>query len=155
MRDRGDRHRPRRERPEDAETIVEFQVQMAKETEGLELDRAVVQLGVSAVFENPTRGRYWVAAESGRILGCLLTLPEWSDWRNGNVMWIHSVFVIPDARGRGVFRAMYRHLEQMVRDSDELRGLRLYVDKRNQRACRAYEAMGMDGDHYHLYEWLL
>jgi hypothetical protein len=42
----------------------------------------------------------------------------------------------------------------MVRESDELVGLRLYVDKSNKDAQSVYQTMGMTGEHYDLYEWL-
>ena len=35
-----------------------------------------------------------------------------------------------------------------------IRGLRLYVDKRNQAAARVYEKLGMTREHYDLFEWL-
>ena len=144
---------------DDAGTIVAFQIAMAQETEDLALDRDTVTAGVEAVFDDPAKGSYLVAEErtatgEGRVVGCLLTLPEWSDWRNGTVLWIHSVYVVPAARGRGVYRTLYAHLERTVETTPGLRGLRLYVDKTNVGAQRAYEALGMTREHYHLYEWL-
>lgn len=145
----------RRARPEEAPRIAAFQVSMAQETEGYALDLDVVTAGVQAVFEDPSKGTYWVAELGGELSGCLLTLPEWSDWRNGQVLWIHSVYVVPAARGRGVYRALYENLRRIVEEDPGLRGLRLYVDKRNQAAARVYESLGMTREHYHLYEWLL
>ena len=145
-------------RPDEADTLVAFQLDMARETEDLALEPDTVRAGVAAVFAQPRRGGYLVAeapdAAGGRLVGCLLTVPEWSDWRNGEVLWIHSVYVVPEARGRGIYRQLYRHLQERVRRDPGLRGLRLYVDKRNIDAQRAYERLGMTRDHYHLYEWL-
>ena len=141
-------------RLEDLDCIVEFQLRMALETEELRLDRETVTRGVRAVFEDATKGEYWVAEEEGKVVGGLLTIPEWSDWRNGTVLWIHSLYVIPKARGQGVFKKLYRMLQERVELSPDLKGLRLYVDKQNRQAQKAYEAVGMDGEHYQLYEWL-
>lgn len=140
--------------PADAGQIADFQVRLAMESEGLALDAPTVGRGVQAVFENPALGTYYVAAEGGRVLACLLVVNEWSDWRNGMVWWIHSLYVLPEARGRGVFRAMYEKLQSLIRQTPSLRGLRLYVDKRNVSAQKAYDALGMTAEHYHLYEWL-
>jgi GNAT superfamily N-acetyltransferase len=140
--------------PGDAPALAAFQILMARETEGLELDPAVIARGVQGVFEEPARGRYWVAERDGEIVGGLLTTPEWSDWRAGTILWIQSVYVVPAERGRGVFRALYQHLRQLVEASDDLRGLRLYVDRRNVSAQQAYERLGMSREHYHTYEWL-
>ncbi|HUU18091.1 MAG TPA: GNAT family N-acetyltransferase [Sedimentisphaerales bacterium] len=138
----------------DSEHIVELQLQMARETEGLGLDKTVVSRGVRGVFQEPARGTYWVAEEKGKVLGVLLAIPEWSDWRNATVLWIHSLYVIPEARGQGVFKKLYLNLEKQVEQSPELAGIRLYVDKRNKLAQEVYEKLGMNKHHYELYEWL-
>ncbi|MES2529010.1 MAG: GNAT family N-acetyltransferase [Bdellovibrionota bacterium] len=138
----------------DISTIADYQVKMAWETEQLKLDPPTVELGVTAVFDDPSKGKYWLAEVNGEVVGCLLTVPEWSDWRNGTVLWIHSVYVRPDFRKHGVFRKLYSHLKSMVDSSKDLRGLRLYVEKTNGPAQKVYESLGMSGEHYHLYEWL-
>lgn len=138
----------------DLERIVELQVRMAQETEGLGLDKTVVSRGVRGVFEEPARGTYWVAEEKDTFLGVLLAITEWSDWRNGTVLWIHSLYIIPQARRQGVFKKLYLNLKKQVEQSPELMGLRLYVDKRNKSAQKVYEKMGMNKHHYELYEWL-
>ena len=102
-------------------------MQMALETENLKLDHATVIKGVTAVFDDPVKGKYWIAESNGNAIGCLLTVPEWSDWRNGTVLWIHSVYVRPQLRKMGVFRKLYLHLKTMVEASSDLRGLRLYA----------------------------
>ena len=142
--------------PADAPAICEAQIKMALETERLTLDPATCEKGVRGVFTDPTRGTYFIAEEkdSHRFLGCLLTIKEWSDWRNGEVWWIHSVYVIPEARGKKVYRGLYEHVQSLVKQSENLRGLRLYVDKTNLPAQEVYEKLGMNGEHYHLYEWM-
>ena len=144
----------RHARRDDAATIADFQVRMARESEGLELDPATVRRGVRAVFDDPAKGKYWVAEDEGRVIACLLTIPEWSDWRNATVLWIHSLYVVPEARRRGVFRALFLTLKAQVEASPELAGLRLYVEKGNALARQVYEALGMTAEHYDLYEWL-
>jgi GNAT superfamily N-acetyltransferase len=138
----------------DLDAIVEFQILMARETEGLELDRETVVKGVQAVLDDLTKGKYWIAEVSGRSVGGLLTVPEWSDWRNGTVLWIHSLYVVPEMRGQGIFTQLYESLRARVERSPELKGLRLYVDKTNESASKVYERLGMDGEHYRLYEWM-
>jgi GNAT superfamily N-acetyltransferase len=138
----------------DIEHIVELQLRMARETEGIQLDKAVLTKGVQGVFQRPDRGTYWVAEEDDKILAVFLAIPEWSDWRNATVLWIHSLYVIPEARKKGVFSKMFRNLKQQVEQSHGLAGLRLYVDKQNKPAQAVYEKLGMNKHHYELYEWL-
>lgn len=139
---------------DDVPTIVAFQLAMAWETESLSLEGAVVTRGVQAVLDDPAKGQYWLAEVDGGVAGVLLTIPEWSDWRNGTVLWLHSVYVTPLHRGQGVFRRLFEHVRGLVERSPELCGLRLYVDKRNAAAQAVYRSLGMTSEHYDLYEWL-
>jgi predicted GNAT family acetyltransferase len=141
-------------RPEDMATIIDFQVRMAIETEGMELDLPTVSRGVQAVFDDPAKGQYWVAESGGRVVGSLLTTFEWSDWRNGTVLWIQSVYVPLDLRRSGVYRRLYECLRERVLTSPDLRGIRLYVDRRNAAAQRVYERLGMSREHYEMFEWM-
>jgi GNAT superfamily N-acetyltransferase len=138
----------------DAATITEFQLAMAWETEQLRLDPLKCTPGVRAVFEQPQRGRYYVAQEGNRVLGSLLITYEWSDWRNGDIWWIQSVYVIPEARGRGVFKQLFHHVKSLTEARNDVCGLRLYVEKRNTRAKQVYLQLGMSGDHYEVCEWM-
>ena len=144
----------RKARREEIELIANFQVLMAKETENLTLQKKTVCKGVKALFEHPERGEYIVALRDGEVVGCLLLLPEWSDWRCGTVLWIHSVYVVKKARRQGVYTLLYEHVKNRVAQDPELKGIRLYVDESNKKAQSTYEALGMNGNHYRLYEWL-
>ncbi len=134
--------------------IVEFQLNMAQETENLKLDRETVIKGVKAVFNDPSKGIYYTAIENNKIVASLLITFEWSDWRNGTYLWIQSVYVIPECRNTKVFTSMYNHIKKIVRDSKEYVGIRLYVEKNNKNAQKVYGSLGMDGNHYKVYEWL-
>jgi GNAT superfamily N-acetyltransferase len=139
---------------DDVETIAEFQLRMAMETEHLALDREALYAGVRAILKDPRKGRYWVADVDGQVVGSLLVTPEWSDWRNGSFWWIQSLYVREEYRRQGVFRKLFGHLQQLVQSNGGVLGLRLYVATTNAAAQRAYEAMGMNGQHYRMYEWV-
>ncbi len=135
--------------------IVSFQQKMAMETESLELDSNILNKGVQAVFDDPAKGTYYVAVENDNIIGSLMITYEWSDWRNGQVYWIQSVYVLPEHRGKGVYKQMYLHLKEQVEKSPDVRGLRLYVEKDNVNAQKVYSKLGMDGEHYKMFEWMV
>lgn len=139
---------------EDADSIINFQLAMALETENLSLDRNITARGVRAVFQDPSKGKYFVAIETGTIAGCMLTTPEWSDWRNRTVLWIQSVYVLPRFRKKGVFRKLFELLLEEVREDDTIGGIRLYVDRSNKQAQSVYTRLGMDGEHYQVFEWM-
>jgi len=138
----------------DAGAIINFQIAMARETEELELDRDVLTRGVEGVFADPSRGRYFVAESDGVVVGSLMITYEWSDWRAGMVWWIQSVFVIPELRGQGVYAGLYAHVQALVNADPSIRGIRLYVDRRNTGAQKAYTRLGMNGEHYSVFEWM-
>ncbi|MGF1584492.1 MAG: GNAT family N-acetyltransferase [Bacteroidales bacterium] len=134
--------------------IANFQQEMAMETENLSLDPATVRKGVMAVFDDPSKGCYYVAEYEGKVAGSLLTTYEWSDWRNSQIIWIQSVFILPEFRNKGIYKMLYQHIKQLVQDDPGISGIRLYVDKSNHKAAGIYRHCGMDGDHYQLYEWI-
>lgn len=134
--------------------IIEFQLAMAKETEGIELNQPTVEKGVAAVLADSSKGNYYVAETDAKIVGSLLTTFEWSDWRNGTVLWIQSVYVLPEFRRKGVYRAMYSHIKNLVLNNENLKGIRLYADKSNLPAHKTYQTLGMSPDHYVTFEWL-
>ena len=127
---------------DDFSIIADFNIRMALETEELQLDRSVVEQGVRAVIADDRRGQYFVAEREGELAGCLLITYEWSDWRNGNIWWVQSVYVAPEHRRCGVFRALCEHAVTEARTNPEAVGLRLYVEKDNLTAQTVYEKLG-------------
>lgn len=136
----------------DAAAIAGFNQAMAKETEGRALQPERALAGAQRLLREPALGFYLVAERDGQVVGCLMVTSEWSDWRNGPFWWIQSVYVVPHARRTGVFRALYRHVEEMVRLDAAVCGLRLYVEATNERAQATYAALGMARTHYLVYE---
>ncbi|MHC1708578.1 MAG: GNAT family N-acetyltransferase [Bacteroidales bacterium] len=140
--------------PSHIETIVNFQLLMAIESEGITLDQEILSKGVKAVFADPAKGKYFLCQQEGKVIASLLITYEWSDWRNGMVWWIQSVFVSPDYRKSGVFRAMFENIRQQALNDPGVRGIRLYVDNGNTPALQVYQNIGMNGDHYRVFEWM-
>lgn len=138
-------------RVEDAGFLVEGNACMARETEERELDLGVLGAGVRAVLEDAGKGRYFVAEAGGLVVGMLMVTWEWSDWRNGMLWWVQSVYVRPEWRRRGVFRGMYGYVRGMCRESGGV-GLRLYVEKENEAGKATYAAVGMKGAGYDVME---
>ena len=142
----------RKARPTDAKIIGEFNRNLAWETESLRLSRRVVDRGVRALLKDTTKGTYFVAEQEGVVIGQLMITYEWSDWRDGNIWWIQSVYVASEFRQQGVFRKLFKHVEKLGRSRRDVCGLRLYVEKNNRRAHRAYDSLGMKHTHYEIYE---
>ena len=143
----------RKATPEDAPIIIDFQQKMAWETELMTLVPEKITKGVYAVFDNPSRGQYWVAEEKSNVVASLLITYEWSDWRDANVWWFQSVYVLPSVRRTGIFRSMYLRIRNEA-DKLGVAGLRLYVESHNSNAQETYKAVGMKSEHYTMYEWM-
>jgi GNAT superfamily N-acetyltransferase len=153
-------YRIRPARPEDRDLIVRFNQAMARETEGRDLEEATIVAGVEALLADPSKGRYFLAegakvsGQSGghaEVAGQLMVTPEWSDWRNGPVWWIQSVYVAPAHRRRGVYRMLHEHVREAGR-TEGVVGLRLYVDRDNLTAQNTYGVLGMNESRYIMYE---
>lgn len=131
--------------------IVDANCRMALKTENLVLDRPTVEHGVRTALQDPTKGLYFVAEHDGRPVGQLMVTFEWSDWRNGNLWWLQSVYVLPEYRRRGVFAALYRHAQTLADQSGAV-GMRLYVEENNLTAQQVYRRLGMHMSHYRVME---
>jgi ribosomal protein S18 acetylase RimI-like enzyme len=144
----------RQAQEKDTDTIAGFQLRLAQETEDIKLELTIVLRGVKALLDDPSKGSYYVAEKDGTVAGCFLITFEWSEWRNGTVWWLQSVFVDKKFRNQGVFKKMYEYVMERISADPTLLGLRLYVDKSNGSAQNVYASLGMNGDHYTVFEWM-
>jgi GNAT superfamily N-acetyltransferase len=142
---------------EDLDAIVEFNQSLASETESRRLPDEVVRQGVLAALNSDKRLRYWVAVnqdEPARLIGQAAVSYEWSDWRNGWIWWLQSVFVDEAFRGHGAFRALLDAIHEAARQDAQVIGLRLYVEHENARARSVYEKVGFIPAGYEVMELL-
>ena len=136
----------------DIPAIIQFNINMAMETENKKLDKQTVTRGVNKVFSSPSLGYYIIVKDSSGILGCLMITYEWSDWRNGLFWWIQSVYVKKEYRRKGVFRKMYNFIHEKAISDTTCTGIRLYVENNNSVAQNVYNNLGMVETHYKLFE---
>ncbi len=137
----------------DAEIIAKFNYLMALETENILLNKEILNQGVREILSDSEKGIYFVYEKENQVVGQLMITREWSDWRNGYFAWIQSVYVDQDYRNQNVFRSLFMHVKEMVDENPEYCGLRLYVEKSNQRAQGVYIKLGMVESDYLMYEY--
>ena len=135
----------------DIDRIVQFQADMAMESEGCLLDREKVAKGVAAAMLDESKGMYWVAKFDGKTIGSLMITREWSDWNNEWYWWIQSVYVAPEYRRQGVYKAMYMKVKDAAKGSNGSQ-IRLYADRSNLSAQKVYKSLGMHESHYLMFE---
>ena len=146
--------------------IVAFNRALALETEDHDLDGPTLAAGVAALLADPKKGRYFLAeleddasphaaekvpAGTREPAGQLMVTLEWSDWRNGPIWWIQSVYVSSQHRRQGLYRTLHEHVRQTAREAGAV-GLRLYVDHDNAAAQATYRSLGMEESRYRMYE---
>ncbi len=137
----------------DGETIIEFNSRLARESENKTLDLALLRPGVEAVLADSNKGLYYLAEnDQQEIVGQIMITFEWSDWRNGWIWWIQSVYVRVESRRQGVFRALFNHVKKTAEQTSDVIGLRLYVDKENIEAQETYYRLGMEKSSYFVLE---
>ena len=133
----------RRAKPSDIPTIIEYNLAHAKEIEGLQLNEDVLQLGVENALKRK-ECHYFVAESDGNVIGQTMITYEWSDWRNGVIWWLQSIYVKPDYRKQGVFKAIFNHIETLAKNDPQIKALRLYVMKNNRSGRSTYKKLGMN-----------
>ena len=140
--------------PTDAGVIADYNNRLAEETEARSLAPDLIGLGVDAFLADSSKGRYWLAIADDDIVGQIGVTCEWSDWRNGMIWWIQSVFVHENHRRKGVYSRLYQHVESLARTDPNVIGIRLYVEKDNERAQATYGKLGMDMTSYQVMQTL-
>ena len=135
----------------DVSTLIEYNLSLADETESISLDKNILRLGIEKALEL-NDCRYLVAELDDKIVGQTMLTSEWSDWRNGVIWWMQSVYVNPGYRKRGVFQSILKYIENLAEKTPEVKALRLYVMDDNQIARRAYQNLGIKNSSYLVYE---
>lgn len=144
----------RRATPADVDTIAIFNIAMALETEKLTLDPAIVRRGVERAIADETKAIYFLAEVEGSVVAQLMITHEWSDWRDGDMWWIQSVYVHPKHRRKGLFRSLHAHARSEARAAGA-KVIRLYVEKHNMAAQQTYGSLGMTLTDYAVMEQTL
>ncbi len=139
---------------QDAAELAEFNINIALETEGVELIPEVINAGVKTMIENPQMGFYLVVELDNGIQASLMITTEWSDWRNGMFWWIQSVYVRPQYRRQGLYRELYLRVKELAEQEPAVCGFRLYVERENTSAQGTYESLGMTETEYKMFEEL-
>ena len=135
----------------DIAILVQNNQALAQETEALQLNKDVLKKGVEQALKRQ-ECHYFVAEISEKLVGQTMITYEWSDWRNGVIWWIQSVYVLPRYRKQGVFRSLFLHIENLALSNPQVKAIRLYVMNNNNTGQRTYKNLGMDDSGYIVFE---
>ena len=137
---------------DDIFTISNFDSAIAMETENKQLDSVTANRGVEAVFNDDQLGFYLIDENDGIPIVQSLITKECSDWRNGELWWIQSVYIHVDYRKNNVYRKLYNGVINLANNSKKVYGVRIYVDKDNTIAQTVYSKLGMVELNYVFFE---
>lgn len=140
----------RRADDRDIDQIAAFNLALIAETETQRFDPVSVRRGVARGMNVGDEVRYFVAEVGQRPAGTMMLTREWSDWRDGWLWWLQSVYVHGDFRGRGVFRSMLDHVTELAQADPDVIGLRLYVEDDNDVAQATYLRTGFTDANYRI-----
>ena len=135
----------------DLAILVQNNQTLAEETEALQLDTDVLKEGIEQALKRE-ECHYFVAVIGEKVVGQTMITYEWSDWRNGIIWWIQSVYVHPDYRKQGVFRTLFGHIENLAKTHPQVKALRLYVMHNNNAGQDTYQSLGMNDSGYIVFE---
>ena len=135
----------------DLAILVNNNQALAQETEALELNKDVLRDGIKQALKRK-ECHYFVAVMAGKVVGQTMITYEWSDWRNGIIWWVQSVYVHPNYRKQGVFRSLFLHIENLARNHPKVKAIRLYVMSSNNIGKLTYQSLGMNDLGYIVFE---
>ena len=137
----------------DIDVIARYNYNLAYETENKILNMNILTKGVEAIIKDENKGIYHVCEINGEVVGQIMYTFEWSDWRNGTFLWVQSVYVDKEHRGKGVFKSLYNYIKSICDNDDNICGIRLYVEKENYVAQKTYSNLSMSQCNYYMYEY--
>lgn len=135
----------------DLAILVQNNQALAEETEALLLDKDVLREGIEQALKRE-ECHYFVAVIGEKVVGQTMITYEWSDWRNGIIWWIQSVYVLSAHRKQGIFRVLFKHIENLAKVNPQVKALRLYVMHNNNAGQDTYQSLGMNDSGYIVFE---
>jgi ribosomal protein S18 acetylase RimI-like enzyme len=98
------------------------------------------QLASALFAESPTVFAH-VAEEDGEVLGMVIWFLNYSTWTGHNGIFLEDFYVRPEARGRGIGKALFSELAAIAHRSDYQR-IDWSVLNWNETALRFYRSLG-------------
>jgi GNAT superfamily N-acetyltransferase len=95
---------------------------------------------IETLLAEPARGSIILFEEAGRTRGYAILIPYWSNEYGGTIVYVDELFVVREARNRGVAHQFFQFVAAS-RPFDAI-ALALEVSPANARAQRLYESVG-------------
>jgi GNAT superfamily N-acetyltransferase len=139
----------RRATPDDATTLLTLVRGLALYEREPDAVVATESDYVRALSASPPEMEAWLAEENGAALGFALFFSTWSTWRGRPGIHLEDLFVVPEARGRGIGRALLSRVAALAVERGCAR-LEWQVLDWNEPALGFYRSLGARS----LREWI-
>lgn len=137
----------------DLDALTSFSIRIAKETENKNIDDSLVKLGIERVLKDSEKGITFVACDRDEVIGCfMINGKEWSEWRNGYILWLTGTYTHPDYRRMGVRKTLFEHAKKWAKSQPDVKGIRGYRHKSNNAIHSAALTGGMQQTAYRINE---
>lgn len=128
--------------PTDLDALVPM-IRAYKDFEGFERDDAERVEALRTLLADPSRGAIWWICADGQRVGYVAVCFGFSLEFGGRDAFVDELYVVPEARGRGVGRAALAAAMRAAA-AQGVRALHLEVGRTNARARALYESLGFD-----------
>ena len=136
-------YKVRQATPEDSKFLADNTADLSMETENKECNMELTTKFLTMALNRPNEIVYFIASfEDKDIASCGCTY-EYNVVDNTMYLWFQSVFVDKDFRGKGVFRALFNHAQDIAIQRG-YKGARLYVERNNEVARAIYQKYGFE-----------
>jgi len=117
--------------------------------DGLEFDALVSRRGLEMIAAGTPLALLWLIEEGGKSVGYLCVTAGFSLEVGGGDFFLDEIYVVPDARGRGLGSQALDFAEGAARDFGARR-ICLEVTRQNKRARKLYADIGFEEHDRHL-----
>jgi len=139
----------------DLDVLMNFSLHIAEETEAKILNQEKVRSGIKSVLDDPSKGIIFVACDKKIVIGCfMINGREWSEWRNGYILWLTGTYTAVEYRRMGVRKALFDFAVRWGKSQPQVIGLRGYRHKLNNAIHSAALTGGMQETEYRINEYL-
>lgn len=113
----------------DVSDLAKYSCMLAKQIEQRDLCPISLQESYSRIISDESLGLIFVCVERGssEFAGYCYASKEWSNWRNGIVLWV-ELFIVEDHRGNGsALKPLYERLLSAAQNESDVCAIRGYT----------------------------
>ena len=125
---------------EEAKVLSMMQALYAEDEADTPADRSRFAANLEFLAAHPSCGSVVLFREWDALVGYALLVPYWSNEFGGTLLFVDEMFVVPEARRRGIGRSFFSFIEKLR--PFKAVALAVEVSPRNAGARRLYESLG-------------